>query len=92
MSIMVGVGRGARAGVLVKDAEVLEKFENVDTLAVDKTGTLTAGKPALIDCIALGDRSVDDLLAAAAGLEEMRVSFHDGSLRTEIKERLDGQN
>ena len=47
MSIMVGTGRGARAGVLIKNAEALEILEKVDTLVVDKTGTLTEGKPAL---------------------------------------------
>ena len=45
MSIMVGVGRGAQAGVLIKNAEALERLEKVDTLVVDKTGTLTEGKP-----------------------------------------------
>ena len=48
MSIMVGTGRGARAGVLVKNAEALELMEKVDTLVVDKTGTLTEGKPKLV--------------------------------------------
>ena len=52
MSIMVGVGRGAQAGVLIKNAEALERMEKVDTLVVDKTGTLTEGKPKVI-----GDRS-----------------------------------
>ena len=47
MSIMVGVGRGAQAGVLIKDAEAIERMEKVDTLVVDKTGTLTEGKPRL---------------------------------------------
>ena len=48
MAIMVGVGRGARAGVLIKNAEALEILEKVDTMVVDKTGTLTEGKPQLI--------------------------------------------
>jgi P-type Cu+ transporter len=52
MSIMVGTGRGATAGVLIKNAEVLEVMEKVDTLVVDKTGTLTEGKPRLTACIA----------------------------------------
>ncbi len=52
MSIMVGVGRGARAGVLIKNAEALERLEKVDTLVVDKTGTLTEGKPKVIAVIA----------------------------------------
>ena len=55
MSIMVGVGRGAAAGVLVKSAEALEVLEKVDTLIVDKTGTLTEGKPRLVTVAALGD-------------------------------------
>ena len=48
MSIMVGVGRGAQAGVLIKNAEALERMEKIDTLVVDKTGTLTEGKPKVI--------------------------------------------
>src|SRR5439155_17795791 len=55
MSIMVGTGRGARAGVLVRDAAALEMMEKVDTLVVDKTGTLTEGKPRLTAATALGD-------------------------------------
>ena len=51
MSIMVGVGRGAKEGVLIKDAEVLETLEQIDTVVVDKTGTLTVGKPSLTECI-----------------------------------------
>src|SRR5262249_46296118 len=69
MSIMVGTGRGALAGVLVKHAEALEILEQVDTLVVDKTGTLTEGKPSLLSVVAL--ISVDEmtLLRLAAGLE-----------------------
>ena len=48
MSIMVGVGRGAQAGVLIKNAEALERMERIDTLVVDKTGTLTEGKPKVV--------------------------------------------
>jgi Cu+-exporting ATPase len=69
MSIMVGTGRGARAGVLVKNAEALEVMEKVDTLVVDKTGTLTEGRPRLISIIALPELSEDDLLKFAASLE-----------------------
>ena len=54
MSIMVGTGRGARAGVLVKNAEALELMEKIDTLVVDKTGTLTVGKPQLVGVTATG--------------------------------------
>jgi len=55
MSIMVGTGRGAGAGVLVKNAEALELMEKIDTLVVDKTGTLTEGKPQLVGITAIGD-------------------------------------
>jgi Cu+-exporting ATPase len=70
MSIMVGVGRGAQAGVLIKDAEVLEILEKVDTLIVDKTGTLTEGKPRLTEIIPRGEVSEDDLLRFAASVEK----------------------
>jgi Cu+-exporting ATPase len=69
MSIMVGVGRGAHIGVLIKNAEALERFEKVDTLVIDKTGTLTEGRPAVtaIRTVAGGDEA--DLLRLAASLE-----------------------
>ena len=73
MSIMVGMGRGAQAGVLIKHAEALERFEKVDTLVVDKTGTLTEGRPKLTAINAL-DGDGDRLLALAASLE--RASEH----------------
>ena len=69
MSIMVGVGRGARAGVLIKNAEALERFEKIDTLVIDKTGTLTEGKPALAAVIPATDVPADALLRLAASLE-----------------------
>jgi Cu+-exporting ATPase len=69
MSIMVGTGRGARAGVLFRDAEALEVLERVDTLVVDKTGTLTEGKPRLVATVAQGDFAEKDLLGLAASLE-----------------------
>ena len=70
MSIMVGVGRGAGAGVLVKNAEVLERMAAVDTLVVDKTGTLTRGRPELVGIETVpGGPGADALLALAAGLE-----------------------
>jgi P-type Cu+ transporter len=69
MSIMVGTGRGARAGVLVKNAEALELMEKVHTLVVDKTGTLTEGKPRLVDVVSAGTVSEDELLQLTAGLE-----------------------
>jgi P-type Cu+ transporter len=69
MSIMVGTGRGARAGVLVKNAEALELMEKIDTLVVDKTGTLTEGKPRLVDVTAIGGADENELLRLVASLE-----------------------
>lgn len=69
MSIMTASGRGARAGVLVKDAESLERMAGVDVVVVDKTGTLTEGKPTLTDVVVLGDLTEDRFLAIARGLE-----------------------
>jgi P-type Cu+ transporter len=69
MSIMVGTGRGALAGVLIKSAEALEVMEKVDTLVVDKTGTLTEGKPRLASAVAAPGFTEDELLRIAATLE-----------------------
>ena len=69
ISIMVGVGRGARAGVLIKNAEALERLEKVDVLIVDKTGTLTEGRPAVTAILSAGGLAEDDILGLAAGLE-----------------------
>jgi Cu+-exporting ATPase len=69
MSIMVGTGRGAQAGVLVKNAEALQLMENVDTLVVDKTGTLTEGHPKLVGVHPVGSVAESDLLQLAASLE-----------------------
>lgn len=74
MSIQVGVGRGAQAGVLIKNAEALERFEKVDTLVVDKTGTLTEGKPRVVAVEIGGGIGKDELLRLAASLE--RSSEH----------------
>lgn len=74
MSIMVGVGQGARAGVLIKNAEGLERFEKVNTLVVDKTGTLTEGKPKVTSVVAVNGIAEDKLLQVAATLE--RASEH----------------
>ena len=74
MSIMVGVGRGAGLGVLIKNAEALEHMEKVDTLVVDKTGTLTEGKPAVTRIIAADGFEESELLRIAAGVE--RASEH----------------
>ncbi len=70
MSIMVGTGRGAQAGVLVKNAEALERFEKVDTVLVDKTGTLTEGKPRLVSLVPAEGVPEDELLRLSAGLEQ----------------------
>lgn len=69
MSIMVGVGRGAKEGILVKDAEVLETLQKVDTIALDKTGTLTEGKPKLMDLATADGVDADQLLTLAAAVE-----------------------
>ncbi|MDE1972997.1 MAG: cadmium-translocating P-type ATPase [Hyphomicrobiales bacterium] len=74
MSIMVAVGRGAQAGILVKNAEALERLEKVDTLVIDKTGTLTEGKAKVTEIIATDSGKVDDILRLAAGIE--RASEH----------------
>lgn len=70
MSIMVGVGRGAQEGVLVKNAEALERLEKVNTLVVDKTGTLTEGKPKLMNVLPTGGFDGKELLRLAASLEQ----------------------
>jgi Cu+-exporting ATPase len=70
MSIMVGIGRGAKEGVLIKDAEALEALEKVDTLVVDKTGTLTEGRPKLTECLAASPWSEEELLRRAAAVEQ----------------------
>ena len=69
MSIMVGVGRGARSGVLIKNAEALERFEKVDTIVVDKTGTLTEGKPKVVAVHPAPGQPEAELLRLAASLE-----------------------
>lgn len=69
MSIMVGTGRAAKAGILVKNAEMLEVFEKVNTLVLDKTGTLTEGKPSLVSAFALPGWSETEILEIAAGIE-----------------------
>lgn len=70
MSIMVGVGRGAQQGVLIRDAEALERLEKVDTIVVDKTGTLTEGKPSLVSVSLADYEDEDDLVRLAAGVEQ----------------------
>ncbi|MDY7524541.1 heavy metal translocating P-type ATPase [Sphingomonas sp. 10B4] len=70
MSIMVGTGRGARAGVLIKDAEALQMMDSVDTLVIDKTGTLTEGRPKVTEIEPVKGVECDALLAAAAAVEQ----------------------
>ena len=74
MSIMVGVGRGARSGILIRDAEALERMEKVDTLVIDKTGTLTEGKPKVVAVVAADGIERGELLRLAASVE--RASEH----------------
>ena len=74
MSIMVGVGRGARAGILIRNAEALERFEKIDTLVVDKTGTLTEGKPAVTAIVTSAGFDESQVLQLAASVE--RSSEH----------------
>jgi len=74
MSIMVGVGRGAGLGVLIKNAEALERLEKVDTLVVDKTGTLTVGRPSVTSIVPSTGFDTDDISRLAAGVE--RASEH----------------
>ncbi len=70
MSIMVGVGRGAQSGVLIRDAEALERMEKVDTLVIDKTGTLTEGKPAVTAIVAAEGFEENEILRLAASVEQ----------------------
>jgi Cu+-exporting ATPase len=74
MSIMVGVGRGATAGVLIRDAEALERLERVDTLVVDKTGTLTEGRPRVVAVVSAPSFTEETVLSLAASVE--RLSEH----------------
>jgi len=69
MSIMVGVGRGAHSGILIRDAEALEQFERIDTIVIDKTGTLTEGKPKLVSVLPIGGIDENGLLRLAASVE-----------------------
>jgi P-type Cu+ transporter len=69
MSIMVGVGRGARSGILIRDAEALERFERIDTIVIDKTGTLTEGKPKVVSIVTTDGIDENSLLRLAASVE-----------------------
>ncbi len=70
MSIMVGVGRGAQAGVLIRDAEALERMEKVDTIVIDKTGTLTEGKPSVTSIVTAKGQDENELLRYMAAVEQ----------------------
>lgn len=87
MSIMVGTGRGASAGVLIRSAEALETLRKVDTLVIDKTGTLTEGKPRLMTVVPLGTASESDLLRLAASLEQASEHPLAGSIVKGARER-----
>jgi Cu+-exporting ATPase len=90
MSIMVGVGRGAQAGVLIKNAEALERMEKIDTLVVDKTGTLTEGKPKVVAIVPADGFGEADILRLAASVE--RASEHplaDAIVRAAKERNLD---
>ncbi|TPQ33526.1 copper-translocating P-type ATPase [Bradyrhizobium guangdongense] len=90
MSIMVGVGRGAQGGVLIKNAEALERMEKIDTLVVDKTGTLTEGKPKVVKIVPADGFAEDDILRLAASVE--RASEHplaDAIVRAAKEKQLD---
>ncbi len=87
MSIMVGVGRGARAGVLVRSAEALERLSKVDTLIVDKTGTLTEGKPSVTAIHAFGDFDDTEILRLAASVEQASEHPLAAAIMREAKAR-----
>ena len=90
MSIMVGVGRGAAAGVLIKNAEALERMEKVDTLVIDKTGTLTEGRPKVVAIVAAAGFDENEILQLAASVE--RSSEHplaDAIVRSANERKLD---
>jgi Cu+-exporting ATPase len=87
MSIMVGVGRGAQEGVLIRNAEALERMEKVDTLVVDKTGTLTAGKPAVTSIIAAQGFEQDEVLRLAASVEQASEHPLAAAIVAKAKER-----
>jgi len=96
MSVMVGVGRGAQEGVLVKSAEALERLEKIDTLVVDKTGTLTEGKPKLVDILPADGLDGKEFLRLAASLEQnsehplgaaiVRGAKHQGIVLAPVKD------
>ncbi|MDR3492391.1 MAG: copper-translocating P-type ATPase [Gammaproteobacteria bacterium] len=87
MSIMVGMGRGAQVGILIKNAESLERFEKVNVLVIDKTGTLTVGKPIVKKIISVSDLSEDDIIFLAASLERSSEHPLAGAIVSAAKQR-----
>ena len=87
IAIMVGTGRGAHAGVLIKNAEALELLEKVDTLVIDKTGTLTEGKPRVVTVIAMPGQNENELLRLAASLEQASEHPLGAAVLSAAKER-----
>jgi len=87
MSIMVGTGRGATMGVLVKNAEALELFERIDTLVVDKTGTLTEGKPRVVSVVPTAGHSEAEVLRTAGSLERSSEHPLAAAVVTAVKEQ-----
>jgi Cu+-exporting ATPase len=87
MSIMVGVGRGAQAGILIRDAEVLERLAGVDTLVIDKTGTLTEGRPQVTGCRVTGPWTEMDLLGWAAAVAQASEHPLSGAVVAEARRR-----
>jgi Cu+-exporting ATPase len=87
MSIMVGVGRGAQLGILVRNAEALERLEKIDTVAIDKTGTLTQGKPTLTEVVSAAGHSENDLVRLAASVESSSEHPLAAAILTGAKKR-----
>ncbi len=87
MSIMVGVGRGAQAGVLIKNAEALERMERIDTIVIDKTGTLTEGKPKVVAVVAAQGSVENEVLRFAASVESASEHPLATAIVAEAKER-----
>jgi Cu+-exporting ATPase len=87
MSILVGIGRAAQSGILIKNAESLERFEKINTLVIDKTGTLTVGKPSISKIITVSGFKENQILELAAGLEHHSEHPLAGALLNAAKER-----
>ncbi|HTM57934.1 MAG TPA: heavy metal translocating P-type ATPase [Candidatus Udaeobacter sp.] len=87
MSIMVAAGRGATLGVLFRNAEAIEQLRRIDTLVIDKTGTLTEGKPRVLEVVSIAEAGEDDVLRLAASLEQGSEHPLAGSIVSEAKRR-----